>query len=544
MKSEGRHVARVHRPAPKAALPAWSNSRIMRPPPPPSDAFFPRPPGDASSTGEPTPCVWVVDDSASEARFIKTALGTGFQVETFPDGAGMLERLHAGRAPDVVVLDWEMPGMSGPEVCQFLRGQPETETLPVLMLTAHGRPEDLVQGLRAGANDYVAKPFRTEEVRARVNALVRGKRLVDAVRRADREKAEALAQLDALLTSSPVGLSLLDRELRFVHVNARMAKLDGLPLDSYVGRTFAQVLPRLAPQLEPVIRRVLETGEPAEELAVALTRMEADGAGHEAHLMMSFHPVRTPGGEVLGVGSVVVDVTRHKQSEGELRSAAEFRERFLGIVGHDLRNPLNAIRMAASFLIASEQVPPALVRTVGRIISSTDRMTRMITELLDFTRSRLGGGIPLTPGATDLGLVVRQVVEELELVHPNRTVRVESSGPLGGRWDADRLAQVLSNLVGNALQYSPPESTVELVLQGGAEQAVARVSNQGNPIPPEELGILFHPFQRAQTGAHVPSGLGLGLFISDQIVRSHRGTLTVESGPERTVFTVTLPRGP
>ncbi|RKG83333.1 sensor histidine kinase [Corallococcus terminator] len=486
----------------------------------------------------------MVDDSASEARFIKTALGTGFRVETFPDGAAMLERLHAGRAPDVVVLDWEMPGMSGPEVCQFLRGQSETETLPVLMLTAHGRPEDLVQGLRAGANDYVAKPFRTEEVRARVNALVRGKRLVDAVRRADQEKAEALAQLDALLTSSPVGLSLLDRELKFVHVNARMAKLDGLPLDAHAGRTFAQVLPSLAPQLEPVIRRVLETGEPAEELAVALKRAGPDAAGGESHLMVSFHPVRTPGGEVLGVGSVVVDVTRHKQSEGELRAAAEFRERFLGIVGHDLRNPLNAIRMGASFLIASEQVPPALVRTVGRIISSTDRMTRMITELLDFTRSRLGGGIPLTPGATDLGLVVRQVVEELELVHPNRTVRVESTGPLGGRWDADRLAQVLSNLLGNALQYSPPESTVELSLQGGPELAIARVSNRGNPIPKEELAILFHPFQRAQTGAHVPSGLGLGLFISEQIVRSHRGTLVVESGPERTVFTMTLPRAP
>ncbi|WP_415835825.1 response regulator, partial [Corallococcus soli] len=498
------------------------------------------PPSTAFPEGEPAPCVWVVDDSASEARFIKTALGAGFLVDTFPDGAAMLERLHSGRAPDVVVLDWEMPGMSGPEVCQFLRGQPQTQTLPVLLLTAHGRPEDLVQGLRAGANDYVAKPFRTEEVRARVNALVRAKRLVDAVRRADHEKAEALAQLDALLTSSPVGLSLMDRELRFVRVNARMARMDGLPLDAYVGRTFAEVLPRLAPQLEPVLRRVLETGEPAEELAVSLER---PGMASDAHVMVSYHPVRTPGGEVLGVGAVVVDVTRHKHSEGELRATAEFRERFLGIVGHDLRNPLNAIRMAASFLIASEQVPPALARTVGRIISSTDRMTRMITELLDFTRSRLGGGIPLTPGATDLGLVVRQVVEELELVHPNRTVRVESTGPLGGQWDADRLAQVLSNLLGNALQYSPPESTVVVSLQGGPEQAVARVSNPGPPIPKEELTLLFHPFQRAQTGAHVPSGLGLGLFISDQIARSHRGTLTVESGPEQTVFTLTLPRG-
>lgn len=520
----------------------------MRLPPSPLDSVFPRPTGSAAPAEGPAPCVWVVDDSASEARFIKTALGTGFQVETFPDGAAMLERLHSGRAPDAVVLDWEMPGMSGPEVCQFLRSQPETEVLPVLMLTAHNRPEDLVLGLRAGANDYVAKPFRTEEVRARVNAMVRTKRLVDAVRRADREKAEALAQLDALLISSPVGLSLLDRDLRFVRVNARMAKLDGLPPEAYVGRKLGEVLPGMAPRLEPVLRRVLETGEPVEELAFSMKRPDADPdagtAGGELHLMVGFHPVRTPSGEVLGVGTVLVDVTRHKQAEAELHASAEFRERFLGIVGHDLRNPLNAIRMAASFLIAHEQMPAPLMRTAGRIVSSADRMTRMITELLDFTRSRLGGGIPLSPGAMDLGGLVRQVVEELELVHPSRVVKVTSAGTLTGSWDADRLTQVLGNLLGNALQYSPTESVVEVSLQGGPEQVIARVVNQGQAIPPRELALLFHPFQRAHTSAHVPSGLGLGLFISEQIVRSHRGTLTVESDAERTVFTLMLPRGP
>ncbi|NBD09966.1 response regulator [Corallococcus silvisoli] len=513
--------------------------------PPPSDTFFPRPPGAPSGDTSTPPCVWVVDDSASEARFITSALGTGFKVETFPDGAGMLERLHAGRAPDVVVLDWEMPGMSGLEVCQFLRGEPETQALPVLLLTAHGRPEDLVQGLRAGANDYVAKPFRTEEVRARVNALVRTKRLMDDVRRADREKAEVFAQLEALLTSAPVGMALLDRDLRFMRVNARMARMDGLSVDAYGGRTLAEVLPLRAPRLEPVLRRVLETGEATEELPFTQRRpgVPPDGPGSDLHLMGSYHPVRTARGEVLGVGAVVVDVTRHMQAEGELRASAEFRERFLGIVGHDLRNPLNAIRMAASFLLASEQMPAALVRTASRIITSTDRMTRMITELLDFTRSRLGGGIPLTPGATDLGQVARQVVEELELAHPNRTVKVTAMGPLAGRWDADRLAQVLSNLLGNALQYSPAESTVELTLRGEAERVVAWVSNPGEPIAPEDLALLFHPFQRAHTGAHVPSGLGLGLFISEQIIRGHRGTLDVASDAKRTVFTLTLPRG-
>ncbi|WP_147445840.1 sensor histidine kinase, partial [Corallococcus aberystwythensis] len=498
-------------------------------------------PGLPQSPPEPAPCVWVVDDSASEARFIKSALGTGFQVETFPDGAAMLERLHAGRAPDVVVLDWEMPGMSGPEVCQFLRGQRETQALPVLMLTAHGRPEDLVQGLRAGANDYVSKPFRTEEVRARVDALARTKRLVDDVRRTSEEKAEVFAQLDALLTSSPVGLSLLDRDLRFVRVNARMAKLDGLPLDAYAGRTLEQVLPRFASRLEPLLRRVMDTGEPVEELGFTLDQPDAPGG--VLHVMASYHPVRTARGEVVGVGSVLVDVTRLKQAEAELHASAEFRERFLGIVGHDLRNPLHSIRMGASFLVASEQLPPPLVRTASRIISSTDRMTRMITELLDFTRSRLGSGIPLTPGTTDLGQVARQVVEELELAHPNRTVNVTATGPLTGQWDADRLAQVLSNLVGNALQYSPADATVELVLMGEPGQVVARVSNPGVPIAAEELEGLFHPFQRARTGAHVPSGLGLGLFISEQIVRGHRGTLTATSDVERTVFTLTLPRG-
>jgi PAS domain S-box-containing protein len=361
--------------------------------------------------------------------------------------------------------------------------------------------------------------------------------------RRETEQAETLALLDSLLSTAPIGLAFVDRWLRYVRVNRMLADMNGKPLEEMLGHTLREVLPAgSSASLEPLVRQVFETGEPLREREVAVATAADEGRVH--HYLLSIYPVRDTRGSVRWVGTVVVDITERQRTEAELRRAAEFRERFLGIVSHDLRNPLNAILLSANALMRAEELSSRHLKPVRRIITSAERMARMIGELLDFTRGRLGGGIPVSPRHLTLRHLVRHVMEELEAAHPGRELRLEAAGNFQGEWDPDRLSQVIGNLGKNALDYSPEGTPVRLRLRDEGESVVLEVNNAGPPIPAVLLPTMFEPFRRlVRDSPHPASGLGLGLYIVEQIVRAHGGTLSVRSTAEEgTTFTVRLPR--
>jgi signal transduction histidine kinase len=219
---------------------------------------------------------------------------------------------------------------------------------------------------------------------------------------------------------------------------------------------------------------------------------------------------------------------------------ARLQERFTGVLGHDLRNPLTAIMMGTSSLL-HRSLPEAETRIITRIHSSADRMRRMIEQLLDLTRVRTGGGIVVELVELDLADLARRVVAELEMAHPERALQVHARGETVGEWDPDRLAQALSNLVGNALHHGASDEPVVVRVEGAGEAVVLAVHNGGEPIPSELVPVIFDPFRRAKGGN--ASGLGLGLFIAQQIVLAHQGSLgVVSTAADGTTFTVTLPR--
>ena len=221
------------------------------------------------------------------------------------------------------------------------------------------------------------------------------------------------------------------------------------------------------------------------------------------------------------------------------------REQFLAILAHDLRNPLGAIVMGAQALTRSESLDDKHARVATRILNSAGRMDRMVSYLLDLARTRLGGSIPLTPTRMDLASVCHQVIAELEVVHPERHVRFEAKGDLSGEWDSDRLTQVISNLVANALQYG--KAAVSVAAEEHGEDVVLRVHNDGPAIPQSALKNLFEPMVRqpAQSGDRNAGGLGLGLYIAREVVTAHGGTIDVTSSEkEGTTFAVQLPRRP
>ncbi len=225
----------------------------------------------------------------------------------------------------------------------------------------------------------------------------------------------------------------------------------------------------------------------------------------------------------------------------EVKRAGEFRERFIGIVSHDLRNPLASIAMAASILGKSPQLPPALQKHAARILGNADRMSKMISDLLDFTRGRLGGGIPIALASADLVQVATRVLAEFEHSHPGRTITLRHKGDARGIWDEARLAQVVSNLVSNALEHGDPQAPVVVEVTGNERSVALAVRNAGPPIPAEALPHVFDPFRRGREG-DATTGLGLGLYIASEVARGHGGSIDVASGPGETTFTLRLPR--
>jgi signal transduction histidine kinase len=211
------------------------------------------------------------------------------------------------------------------------------------------------------------------------------------------------------------------------------------------------------------------------------------------------------------------------------------------MVGHDLRNPLSAITMSAVAL--ERKGGDALAKPVQRIVSSARRMERLISQLLDFAQARYGNGIPVRPRPADLAQVARAAVDELEAGHPGRRIAVEAEGDTAGEWDPDLLAEVVSNLVGNAVQHGAGQP-VTVRLRGAGAEVIAEVHNGGRPIAPELVPHLFDPFRRGRgADASRAGGIGLGLFITREIVRAHRGAIEVRSDAAAgTTVSVRLPR--
>jgi PAS domain S-box-containing protein len=229
----------------------------------------------------------------------------------------------------------------------------------------------------------------------------------------------------------------------------------------------------------------------------------------------------------------------------EAHEAVRVREDVVAIVSHDLRNPLNAISLASLSLLRSDPLTEAQSRGLRRIVSAADRAHRMIRDLLDFTQARAGGAIPIHPRPVDLHELTRSVVDEVHLANPGRDIHVETRGDGRGEFDEDRLAQLITNLVGNALQHSPAGTPVRVSSRAEDSGLTLSVHNAGEPIPPGLLPVIFEPYRRGAVAALGRGSIGLGLYISRQIVLGHGGRIDVRSSEEEgTTFTVWLPRTP
>jgi signal transduction histidine kinase len=240
------------------------------------------------------------------------------------------------------------------------------------------------------------------------------------------------------------------------------------------------------------------------------------------------------------------------QMESMARYAKMLREAqnlFLAILGHDVRSPLGAISMGAQVLLQDQTLPSKVLKVGLRIFNSSKRMDAIIRDLLDFSTSHLGEGIPVDPSTVDLLEICHGVVEEANTFHPDRKIELLCEGELTGVWDGDRMAQVFANLISNAIQHGKPEGAIKVSICGLPDEVIYQVKNEGDIIPPAKLRTLFDPVKRfairpasERIGAGTQN-LGLGLYVVKQIVDAHGGAISVTSSEEDGVaFSLHIPR--
>lgn len=413
---------------------------------------------------------------------------------------------------DLVVLDVNLPDISGHEVCRRIKEDPRTTKTMVLELSASYRTgADRAHGLREGADAYLVHPIEAEELLASVQALLR-------LRLAEREQSRLRRRLEA-----SEGL----------HRTVTQAMTAGLVLFRSDGTcSFMNPAARtlLAPAQEVAVTELFSVLPQREALTGPDPTGEFEWKRGPQTLQVRWSQV--PEETETTVLVELEDVTRARAVEAE-------RELFLGVLGHDLRNPLNTIGLLANLMSSTPMDSGKVGGYAQRIDVNVRKMAALIDALLEFVRAR-SEGFQLTGTSCDLREIAQSAIRGVEVTHPKVHIETRVVGDVTGVWDADRLEQVFANLLGNACEHGDASRPVDIELVDLGPDVTLGIHNWGTPIPDAAQQHLFEPFRRASQRR---GGLGLGLHIVHLIVTAHGGSIEVRSSPEEgTSFVVRLPR--
>ncbi len=357
----------------------------------------------------------------------------------------------------------------------------------------------------------------------------------------DRYRVQA-AELEAIYATLPVGLALNDHEHRYLRINQRLAELNGLSVEAHLGRRAHELFPQLEEIVGGYIDHVFATGE-------TVMNREFSGAaqnGNPRYWMSSYAPVKDAQDQIRAVSCVVQDITERKQAEQALRDASEQKDHFLAMLGHELRNPLAAIRGAAELLKLTHGGDVRLQRTQSILDRQTAHMAKLLDGLLDVSRI-IRGKITLETEIVDVTTIVRDLMQDHAEQVERRGLAFQLELPASPLWilgDRVRLAQVFGNLLANALQFTRAPGTLTISGEGDDGMAVITVRDTGIGIGPDLLPHIFEPFrQGTQTIDRSTGGLGLGLALVKGLVELHDGEIHAWSDGlgQGAVFTLRFP---
>ncbi|RKG76748.1 response regulator, partial [Corallococcus exercitus] len=487
--------------------------------------------------GEERGRVLLADDNADMREYVARLLGAHWTVEAVADGEAALQAARA-RPPDLILSDVMMPRLDGFGLLQALRADEHTRTVPVILLSARAGEEAQEEGLHAGADDYLVKPFSTRDLLARVTAQVTRSRL----RKLEAAHSERLARI---FQHAPVGIAIL-RGPEHVFEFANQNYLQLIANRNVMGKGIREALPDLADQgIYELLDGVYTTGEPY--IGRSLRVLFNDGpnpSAREVFFDFVYQPMSDAKGQVEAIIVVVFDVTELATARREAESANRAKDEFLAMLGHELRNPLAPILTALQLMRLRGDTAAERERTL--IERQVTHLVRMVDDLLDVSRVTRGK-VTLKRERITLTDVLAKAIEQISPLIEQRHHTLEVDLPdqdtdLHG--DPTRLAQVFANLLTNAAKYTEPGGFLAVTGTREGQELVVSVRDTGVGIPPEILPRVFDLFvQEHQALDRSQGGLGLGLAIARSLVTLHDGTITAQS-PGRgrgSTFTVRLP---
>ncbi|RZA09269.1 MAG: response regulator [Proteobacteria bacterium] len=457
-----------------------------------------------SETSQVSQNIWVVDDSPTDAERVRRIFADQYEVTVISDGSSALEKLSSGAIPDLLLLDWMMPGISGIEVCQFLRASSgPLKHVPVILLTAQYGPQEIYQAFTSGANDYVSKPFVEEELKVRVASLLESRSLLRRAESAERE-------VTSLLATAPDPMFAIDGHGRISFVNEEAVRVLKLSRGEILGQEFTALVPGIS--------------------------LKAFGAGHEPSKPIPdvtidqniFSPsVRVmPSASSTSTTVALRDVTARRVADSR-------RLDFYSVIAHDLRTPITSIllRLEIAFRGKHGALPDGHLADLRKTQGSLRGLVGLINDFLELAKLE-GVGYRIAPAPLELnGLVVATVEEFQPLLEKGELTwtHLAPAGPARVHADPKRLSQVISNLVGNAIKFTPAKGSIETSLKLLDEHVEFSVSDTGHGVAAKEIEKLFTRYTRASDVPAHTSGTGLGLMIVREIIEAHGGSVGAES---------------
>jgi PAS domain S-box-containing protein len=506
--------------------------------------------------GEPRASVLIVDDHPANLVALEAILAPlGHELVMARSGEEALREILR-REFALILLDVQMADMNGFETAAFIKQHPRSRHIPIIFITAVNRDAvHVFRGYSHGAVDYLVKPFDADILRSKaavfIELYLRGEKLKLQQRllhEREREAAERRSQerYRRLLDAMAQCIWAADAQGHVNYWNRSGLAYCGLTASDVQEESFWQCLhPDDRADARANWEAGLRSGAPFERQLRIKRAVDGSYRWHIARAV----PEREADGTIVGWIATATDIDDQKQAEDALRKAIILRDDFLSVASHELRTPLTSLKLEVANLSRIAQRggggsdgAPRLMAKVEKIDSQAGRLHRLIDELLDVSRIA-AGRLELHVEAVDLAQVVNEVGLRFsdEAARAGSTLRVHAPSAVVGRWDRNRLDQVVTNLVSNAIKYGDCKP-IDVSVESGDDTAVVSIRDRGLGIAPHDQERIFGRFERAASSRHY-GGIGLGLWIVKQIIDALGGTVTVESTPGNgSTFKVALPR--
>ena len=499
------------------------------------------------------PRIVLADDNADMRDYVTRLLEGRWQVDAVADGAAALAAIRAN-PPSVVLTDVMMPGLDGFELLHSLRQDPVTRHIPVVLLSARAGEEATLEGIAAGADDYLVKPFTARDLLTRLEAQLGRARQQEALR-------ERTAQIESLINNAPIGVFLVDEDFRIAQVNPIAVPVFG-DIPNLIGRDFEDVTRRMwaatyADEIVRCFRRTLATGEPYETHERAEMRIDQGPTEYyDWRIDRVALPDRRHGvvcyfqdvsAQVEARLTIAQSEARYRRLVEDLQEANRVKDEFLATLSHELRTPLNAVLGWSHMLRIGALAPSVQKRALDSLERNARAQAQLVEDLLDVSRI-ISGKLSIKAEPVDLDAVIAGAIEAIRPAAVAKRVDVHLAIDRESRilvtGDGDRLQQVIWNLLSNAIKFTAGGGRIEVSLQQSGQQAAIAVTDTGEGIAAEFLPHVFERFRQADsTPARKHGGLGLGLGIVRHLIEAHGGTVSAESGGvgHGARFTVRLP---